>query len=50
MQQLRKMGFVRCGIFHIPMNSESLENAGILHVYLAERGKASRFWCVIQRR
>lgn len=23
------MGFVRCGIFHILMNSESLENAGM---------------------
>lgn len=28
-QQFRKMGFVRCAIFHIPMNSESLENTGI---------------------
>lgn len=28
MMQLKKMGFVRCGVFHIPTKPESLENAG----------------------
>lgn len=48
MQQLKKMGFVRFGVFHIPMKPESLENADMFT--LQSGGKASRLWCVLQRR